>query len=91
MALKPSSDPANLAKTPRFNPTVLAIAASVVIAFILATLLTGNPFRAMRLAYTDYSATPASGVAKVDPAPANQPNTPTTAPAPVETPAVPSK
>lgn len=66
MALKPSTTPAP--KTPAFNPTAKAIAASAVIAIVLATLVTGNPFRAVRLAYLDYSHTPAAGAAKADPA-----------------------
>jgi uncharacterized membrane protein len=52
MAIKPGTSPA---PTPRFNETAVAIAASFVIGLVLATILTGNPFRAMRLAYTDYS------------------------------------
>jgi hypothetical protein len=52
MAIKPGTTPA---PTPRFNETAVAIAGSLVIGLVLATVLTGNPFRAMRLAYTDYS------------------------------------
>ena len=51
-------------KTPRFNETAMAIAASLVIGLVFATLLTGNPFRATVLAYTDYSHTPAAGADK---------------------------
>ena len=47
-------------KTPGFNETLVAIVVSLVLALILATLLTGNPFRATVLAYTDYSHTPAA-------------------------------
>jgi len=72
---------------PRFNPTALAIAASAVVAVILATLLTGNPFRAVRLAYIDYSNTPAAGAPKADPSPTKQPAAPAAVPAPVEIPA----
>ncbi len=61
MALKPGISPG---PTPRFNETAIAIGASFVIALVLATLMTGNPFRAMRLAYTDYSNTPAAGAPK---------------------------
>ena len=61
MAPKPGTTPA---PTPRFNETTIAIAGSFVIALVLATLVTGNPLRAMRLAYTDYSGTPAAGEAK---------------------------
>jgi len=67
MAVKPSMTPRN--KATRFNPTAQAIIGSAVIAVILATLVTGNPFRAVRLAYLDYSHTPAYGAAKADPSP----------------------
>jgi len=67
MAVKPSMTPKN--KATRFNPTAQAIIASAVIAVVLATLVTGNPFRAVQLAYLDYSHTPAAGAAKGDPAP----------------------
>ena len=67
MAVKPSTLPKNTAT--RFNPTAQAIIASAVIAVILATVVTGNPFRAVRLAYLDYSHTPATGAANADPAP----------------------
>ena len=67
MAVKPSMTPKN--KATRFNPTSQAIIASAVIAVVLATLVTGNPFRAVQLAYLDYSHTPAAGAAKADPAP----------------------
>ena len=61
MALKPGTNPA---PTPRFNETAIAIGGSMLIALVLATLFTGNPFRAMQLAYTDYSNTPAAGASK---------------------------
>ena len=61
MSPKPGTTPAS---TPRFNETAVAIGASMLIALVLATLLTGNPFRAMQLAYTDYSGTPAAGAPK---------------------------
>ena len=67
MAVKPSTLPKNNAT--RFNPTAQAIIASAVIAVIAATLVTGNPFRAVRLAYLDYSHTPATGAANANPAP----------------------
>ena len=67
MAVKPTTVPKN--KATRFNPTAQAIVASAVIAVILATVVTGNPFRAVRLAYLDYSHTPATGAANADPAP----------------------
>ncbi len=67
MAVKPSMTPKN--KATRFNPTAQAIIASAVIAVVLATLVTGNPFRAVQLAYLDYRHTPAAGAAKGDPAP----------------------
>ena len=52
------------APTPRFNQTAIAIGASLVVSLVLATLITGNPFRAARLAYTDYSTNPAAGAPK---------------------------
>ncbi len=55
MAVKPS---APTAPPPRFNPTAIAIAACFVLSLVLATVVAGNPFRATRLAYFDYSATP---------------------------------
>ena len=61
MALKPGTTPT---RPPRFNETAMAIGGSMLIALVLATLLTGNPFRAMTLAYTDYSNTPAAGAPK---------------------------
>ena len=71
MAVKPTMLPKNNAT--RFNPTAQAIIASAVIAVIGATLVTGNPFRAIRLAYLDYSHTPAAGAPKADAAKADQP------------------
>ena len=79
MAIKPGTVPA---RPPRFNETSLAIGGSLLLALVLATLLTGNPFRAMRLAYTDYSNTPAAGAPKASTtrapetttAPANKPS-----------------
>ncbi len=61
MALKPGTTPT---KPPAFNETAQAIAGSIVISLIVATIMTGNPFRATRLAYTDYSHTPAAGAEK---------------------------
>ena len=61
MAIKPGSTPA---PTPRFNETAIAIGGALIIGLVLATIFTGNPFRAMRLAYTDYSGTPAAGAPK---------------------------
>ena len=61
MAPKPGTNPA---PTPRFNETAIAIGGAALLALVLATLLTGNPFRAMQLAYTDYSGTPAAGAPK---------------------------
>ena len=79
MAISPGINPA---PKPRFNETAIAIGGSFVIAMILATLLTGNPFRATQLAYTDYSGTPAAGAPKastthapaVSTEPANRPS-----------------
>lgn len=67
MAVKPSMTPKN--KATQFNPTAKAIAGAAVIGVVVATLLTGNPFRAVRLAYLDYSHTPAAGAPKADPSP----------------------
>ena len=47
--------------------TLWAIIGSFVLSIILATVLAGNPFRALGLAYLDYSHTPAGGAAKADP------------------------
>lgn len=58
---------------PRFNETAIAIIGSFVVAMVLATIFTGNPLRAIRLAYLDYSHTPAGGAAKADTV--NAPNT----------------
>ena len=44
--------------------TLKLVVLPVIIALILATILTGNPFRATVLAYTDYSHTPAAGAEK---------------------------
>ena len=49
MAIKPSTTPP--AKKTRFNPTLQAIIGSMVLAIILATLVTGNPFDAVGRAY----------------------------------------
>jgi hypothetical protein len=46
---------------PRLNETSWAIIGAAVISLVLATVLTGNPFRAVRLAYLDYAQTPAGG------------------------------
>ena len=59
MATKPTMSPPSK-PAPRFNPTAIAIAGSFVVSLVLATLLVGNPFRALRLAYFDYSHTPAA-------------------------------
>ena len=63
MALKPGTAPP-VAKPPAFNETTMAIVGSLVISLVLATVMTGNPFRATVLAYTDYSHTPAGGAEK---------------------------
>jgi hypothetical protein len=49
---------------PRLNETAWAIIGSAVISMVLATVLVGNPFRALRLAYLDYSHTTAGGAAE---------------------------
>lgn len=62
---------------PRFNETLWAIIISLVISIVLATVFTGSPFRALRLAYLDYSHTPAGGTAESSPvdAPKTEPGT----------------
>ena len=50
------------------RPTRRSIGVSALVAIVLATLITGNPFRAVQLAYLDYSSTPAAGAPKADPA-----------------------
>ena len=76
MANPPTTTVPTLGPKPRFNETTLAIVGSFVVAMVLGTILVGNPFRAIRLAYLDYSHTPAAGAAKADPvnAPATLPN-----------------
>ena len=61
-----TSRPVTGQSVPRFNETAWAIIGSFVLSVVLATLLTGNPFRAMVLAYTDYSNTPAAGAPPAD-------------------------
>ena len=74
MATKPLTKLRNPAT--RFNPTAQAIIGSAVIAVILATLVTGNPFRAVQLAYLDYSHTPAAGAPQAARAPTKGEATP---------------
>ncbi len=66
-----NTNPATVGK--KSNETLYAIIASAVIAVILASLFTGNPFRAIRLGYLDYTGTPAAGApaASTTHAPAN--------------------
>ena len=66
MALKPGTVPPKPKQTP-FNPTAIAIGVSLIIGMIGATIVAGNPFRATRLAYLDYSHTPAGGAEKGSP------------------------
>ncbi len=56
------------------NETGWAIIGSLVISIVLATILVGSPFRALGLAYLDYSHTPAGGApeASTTHAPATQ-------------------
>ena len=49
MAIKPGTTPP--APQTRFNPTALAIGGSMVLAIILATLMTGSPIGAVQRAY----------------------------------------
>src|SRR3954468_8616742 len=66
MANPPTTAVPTPAPKPRFNETTLAIVGSFLIAMVLASIFVGNPFRAIRLAYLDYSHTPAGGAAKAD-------------------------
>jgi len=66
MANPPTTTVPTLGPKPRFNETTIAIVGSFVVAMVLATIFVGNPFRALRLAYLDYSHTPAGGAAKAD-------------------------
>jgi hypothetical protein len=77
MANPPTTAVPHPGPKPRFNETTLAIVGTFVIAMVLATIFVGNPFRAVRLAYLDYSHTPAGGAAKADTvnAPATLPGT----------------
>ena len=52
--------------TPASRETLWAIIGSFVLSLILATILVGNPFRALGMAYFDYSHEP--GVAAAQPA-----------------------
>ena len=65
MAVKPGTVPPP--KQTPFNPTAIAIGVSLIIGIIGATIVAGNPFRATRLAYLDYSHTPAGGAEKGSP------------------------
>jgi len=67
MATKPTMSPPSK-PAPRFNPTATAIGLSLAFSVVLASLLTGNPLRAVQLAYMDYSRTPAADAARVPPA-----------------------
>lgn len=58
MAIKPTMSPPSK-PAPRFSPTAIAIAGTFAISVVLSTLLVGSPFRALRLAYMDYSHAPA--------------------------------
>ena len=61
MAIKPDHNAAPHA--PANNQTAIAIGASFLIAVILGSVVAGSPFRAFRLAYIDYSHTPAAAAA----------------------------
>ncbi len=63
--------------TPASRETLWAIVGSFVLALILATLLVGNPFHALGMAYFDYSHEPGVVAAKPTTPPAG---TATTAP-----------
>ena len=49
--------PHPVGKTPASKETTFAILGALVLALVLGTLMTGNPFRALRLAYLDYAGT----------------------------------
>jgi len=65
MAVKSGTTPKP--KKVQFNPTAVAIGVSLLIGIVGATIVAGNPFRAMTLAYLDYSHTPAGGAEKGSP------------------------
>ena len=67
MAIKPTMSPPSK-PAPRFNPTAIAIAGSFGLAVVLTTILVGSPFRAVRLAYMDYSKPPAAAAVPAPPA-----------------------
>ena len=56
---------------PASRETLWAIIGSFVLALILATVLAGNPFRALGRAYFDYSHEPGGSGAKAAPAAAS--------------------
>ena len=72
--------PHPVGKTPASKETTFAILGALVLALVLGTLMTGNPFRALRLAYLDYAGTPAAGLPAASDvkAPANATQAPTT-------------
>lgn len=57
-------------KTVRFSPTAMAITGSLVIAVVLASLITLNPVTAFRMAYTNYAGEVPASVATEGTAPA---------------------
>ena len=59
MATKPTMSPPSK-PAPRFNPTAIAIIGTFAVSVVLASILVGDPFQALRLAYNDYSRAPAA-------------------------------
>lgn len=78
MAQKPGTSALHATtRPPRFNETAIAIAGALVLAAALTTIFIANPFHVMRMAYTDYSHTPAAPgvpIASDTRAPLNQNN-----------------
>ena len=59
MAQTPTPQPSG--KQPRFNETAIVITVALLISLAASWALVGSPLRAMKLAYIDYSHTPATG------------------------------
>ena len=60
---------------PASRETLWAIIGAFVLSLVLATILAGNPFRALGLAYFDYSHEPGGAGAKAAPPSASVPPT----------------
>ncbi len=59
----PSAHPPThpVAKASAFNETAIAIGGALLLSLVLSTIFFSNPLHALRLAYIDYSHTPATG------------------------------